>query len=160
MSGGHISTNTHAPSSSGNAKMEEKWSPELLGAAATIIIALLAEWQQSIQFFPTGTAVGLAAAITVVIAAILGRCLPKMGAVAQFFITLVATLLVVLIVGFGFYWHETSPGRDARDAAVSWTAVKVPSARAGTHPCAKAPDQYGYGCGYQQKWHNIHSSRQ
>jgi hypothetical protein len=69
----HIPGNPHASGTSGNAKKDEKWSPELLAAMATIIIALLAEWHQSFRYFPTGTAVGLAAAITVVIAACLDR---------------------------------------------------------------------------------------
>jgi hypothetical protein len=146
----YVPGNPHARGTSGNAKKDEKWSPELLAATATIIIALLAERQQSIRFFPTGTAVGIAAALTVVIAALLDRWLHEMQAVAQFFITLVATLAVVLVVGFGLYWHETSPGRDARNAAADWTVVKVPSAPAGKRLHPGTEDQYGDGYGYQQ----------
>jgi hypothetical protein len=131
-------------------KKDDKWSPELLAASVTIIIALLAAWQQSFRFFPTGTAVGIAAAITVVIAAILDRWLHEMRAVAQFFITLFTTLAVVLAVGFGLYWHETSPGRDARNAAAGWSAVNAPSESSGKLLRTAIKDQHGYGSGYEE----------
>jgi hypothetical protein len=62
----------------------------------------------------------------------------------------VTTLAVVLAVGYGAYWHETSPGRDARNAAAEWTAVKVPSAPAGKQLRTAIKDQHGYGSGYQE----------
>ena len=75
---------------------------------ATIIIAVLVQYQRQFSFLPSGSMVGVAAAITVVAAAALNGLLHKWRKWTQFVITLVVTLLVVIGVGVVAYARETS----------------------------------------------------
>jgi hypothetical protein len=122
-----------------------KWSPELLAAAATVIVAALAEYQSSYVFLPTGADVGIAAAVTVLVAACLSGMLYKLRAISQFFITLVVTIALVLGIGIAGYLKDTYPGREAQHQAAAWTAIKMPSLPRGRRISAGATH---YGTGY------------
>jgi len=128
------------------AKEGQKWSPELLAAAATVIVAVLAQYQSTYTFLPSGTEVGIMAAITVVVAAFLSGLLYKLKAIHQFFITLVVTIAIVLGFGLGAYFKDTYPGRAAQRQAAAWTALKIPSWPYGKRISA-GTTQYGTGYG-------------
>lgn len=123
-----------------------KWSPELLAAAATILIFLLARIQSSDSLLPTGSEVGIAAALTVVVAAALSRWLYRLSDAWQFFITLFVTTAVVVGVGVATTMYDTAPGRDARHEASTWTAVAVPVEPVGKQISAGVT-RYGTGYG-------------
>jgi hypothetical protein len=133
----------------GETKDSERWSPELLAAAATIIIAVLVQYHQEYSFLPSGSAVGVAAAITVVAAAILNGLLHKLPRWAQFVITLVVTLLILISTGWVAQWRDTSPGRAALAESAAWSSLPLPSTPDGERITASVTkDGTGYGIDY------------
>jgi hypothetical protein len=123
------------------------WSPELLAAAATIVVALIAQTQTSFRYLPSASDVGLAAAATVIVAAVLQPVLRRRRTVVQFCVTLGTALLVLCAVSAGVYFHETSPGRSARAAALSWSAVPVPQHLPFDSVISAGVTKYGTGWG-------------
>ena len=89
--------------------------------------------------------VGVAAAITVVAAAVLNGLLHNLPRWAQFVITLFTTLLIVIGVGVVAQWRNTSPGRNALTQAAGWSSLPVPSAPYGKRISAGVTK---YGTGY------------
>jgi hypothetical protein len=135
---------------------KEKWSPELLAATATIVIALLARNQISGSYLPTGSDVGIAAALTVVVAALLRRWLYKLSRPIQFFVTLLVTLAAVLGAGIVTNFYNTAPGRDARHEAAHWARVVIPAEPLGKQISAGIT-KYGTGYGVDAgKYIDIH----
>jgi hypothetical protein len=128
---------------------KDKWSPELLAASVTIIVTLLAEGQSRFRFLPDGSEVGIAAALTVVTAAVLQRAIYRWRAFAQFAVTLISTLVIIAGFAFGVYWYDTAPGRDAQHEAAAWSPVKVPTEPQGKRLTAGVT-KYGTGYGYQE----------
>jgi hypothetical protein len=125
----------------------ERWSPELLAATVTIIVALVAQkYDQVVTFLPSGSIVGVAAAVTVVAAAVLNGMLHSLQRWVQFMITLVVTLMIVLGVGIAAQWRDTAPGRDAFNEAAGWSPVTLPSAPIGKSITA-GTTKYGTGFG-------------
>jgi hypothetical protein len=148
------------PAKAGESKPDkpekEKWPPELLAAAATIIIALFARNRTSGSYLPSGSDVGIAAALTVVVATILRRWLYKLSRALQFFVTLAVTLAVVLGTGVAANLFDTAPGRDARRQAASWTSVVIPAELLGKRISAGVT-KYGTGYGIDTgKYIDIH----
>jgi hypothetical protein len=113
---------------------------------ATIIIAVLVQYRQTFSFLPSGSMIGVAAAITVVAAAALNSLLHSLPRWTQFAITLFTTLLVVIGVGLVAQWRNTSPGRNALNQAVSWLSLRAPSAPYGEH-ISGGVTKYGTGYG-------------
>jgi len=130
-------------------KDKDKWSPELLAASVTIIVTLLAEGQSRFRFLPNASEAGIAAALTVVTAAVLQRGIYRWKPFTQFAVTLIGTLAIIAGFAFGVYWHDTAPGRDAQQQAAAWSPVKVPTATQGKRLSAGVT-KYGTGYGYQQ----------
>ncbi len=98
---------------------------------------------------PSPTEVGIGAAATVVTAAFLRPLLYRLPSAAQFIITLVTTIVIVVGVGFVSYWHQTSPGRGAQSEAADWSTVNIVAEPSGKHiPAAKA--KYGTGYGWDE----------
>jgi hypothetical protein len=133
----------------GSSGKQEKWSPELLAAAVTIILFLLAQGRSWFEFLPSATDVGIGAAVTVVAAAFLRPLLYRLSAAAQFFITLVTTIVILVGISFAAYWHQTSPGRSASSEAAGWSTVNVVAEPGGKRIHA-APGKYGTGYGWDQ----------
>jgi len=126
-------------------KVGERWSPELLAAMATIIITVLAQYQDMYSFLPTGTVIGITSAITVVAAALLNGLLHNLPRWSQFVITLVVTMVIVVGVGVAAQVKDTAPGRDARNQAAGWNLLQIPSSPQGKIISAGVTK---YGTGY------------
>jgi hypothetical protein len=137
-------------------KDSDRWSPELLAATATIITAVLVQYHQTFSFLPSGSMVGVAAAITVVAAVVLNGLLHSLPRWGQFVITLFATLLIMVGVGLVAQWRNTSPGRNAFNEAAGWPSLPLPSAPLGERISAGVT-KYGTGYGvYYGDYIEIH----
>jgi hypothetical protein len=130
----------------GSPGKQEKWSPELLAAAATIIIFLLVQGRSWFIFVPGPTEVAIGAAVTLVVAAIAKPLVYRQPTAARFSITLIVTVIILAGIGYAAYWHQTSPGRAAQGEAANWSAVNVVAKPTGKHiPAPKGKYGTGYG---------------
>jgi hypothetical protein len=126
------------------------WSPELLAAAATLVIAAAAQSQTRVQFLPTAADVSLAGAVTVIVAALLQPLLRRTRPALQFVVALLVTILAFTAVSFGVYYQETAPGRQALSAAGRWRTVNVPQHLPLGSVVGAGTTRYGTGWGSEE----------
>jgi hypothetical protein len=107
-----------------------QFTPEVAAAAITLVVAVLAHVSGSgpRSLLPRTEDLTIVAAVTVLIAAVVGAVLRSKKVWTQFATCLIVTLGLLFGYAGVAHWLATRPGRDARAAAAHWLTIPVPNA--------------------------------